>query len=583
MYYNFAVKIPSAKGKIIAKRKGSTTYILYQYGQDYHKDKRYCVPKRAIIGKMIPDQTGKMFPNEKYSVYFPDAALPEELPETYRSCSLRIGSYTVIRKVMEDYGIPAMLQKRFGIKAGLLLDLVAYLIVDEENAGQYYPDFAFAHPLFSEKMRIYSDSTVSRFLSSVSQEQILGFLDDWNKRRDHTQRIYISYDATNKNCEAGDISLIEYGKAKDDRSVPIFNVAVAFDKTNRVPLLYEEYPGSIVDVSQFTFLVDKVIDYGYHKVGFILDRGYFSKENIRCMDENGYSFIMMVKGCRTLVSSLILENRNTFETDRSCAIRAYRAYGKTVKARLYEDDEKERFFHIFFNPSRQSAERERLELQIEKYRQFLDKQIGTVNTFGKTYQKYFKLHYDKDHKLLSVEERSDVVQQELELCGYYCIITSEKMKPAEVLTQYKGRDISEKLFRTDKSFIGSRSMRVHSDEALSAKVFTEFVALIVRNRIYNLLKDTMMRIENSPNYMTVPAALRELETIEMVRQTDGRYRLDHAVTKKQKTILSAFGLDENSIRSTAAEISGLLVSSQSLLNVSDKEDGDGENQIDNVD
>jgi len=92
----------------------------------------------------------------------------------------------------------------------------------------------------------------------------------------------------------------------------------------------------------------------------------------------------------------------------------------------------------------------------------------------------------------------------------------------------------------------------------------------------------MMRIEQSPNYMTVPAALRELEKIEMVRRTDGRYRLDHAVTKKQKTILSAFGLDENSIRSTAAEISSLLVSSQSLLD-GEKEDSDGKNQIDSVD
>ena len=125
-------------------------------------------------------------------------------------------------------------------------------------------------------------------------------------------------------------------------------------------------------------------------------------------------------------------------------------------------------------------------------------------------------------------------------------------------------------------------MLVSSDEALSAKVFIEFIALIIRNRIYNLLKDTMMRIEQSPNYMTVPAALRELEKIEMVRRTDGRYRLDHAVTKKQKTILSAFGLDENSIRSTAAEISSLLVSSQSLLD-GEKEDSDGKNQIDSVD
>ncbi|MDD6825303.1 MAG: hypothetical protein PUE12_04195 [Oscillospiraceae bacterium] len=30
---------------------------------------------------------------------------------------------------------------------GLLIDLMTYLIVEEENAGQYYPDFAYNHPL----------------------------------------------------------------------------------------------------------------------------------------------------------------------------------------------------------------------------------------------------------------------------------------------------------------------------------------------------------------------------------------------------------------------------------------------------
>ena len=83
-----------------------------------------------------------------------------------------------------------MLTKRFGDDTGLLLDLVSYMIVDEENAGQYYLDFAFCHPLFSDGMRIYSDSKVSRFLSSFTKDQTTGFLDDWNRHRDHKQRIY---------------------------------------------------------------------------------------------------------------------------------------------------------------------------------------------------------------------------------------------------------------------------------------------------------------------------------------------------------------------------------------------------------
>lgn len=164
-----------------------------------------------------------------------------------------------------------------GNDCGLVLDLVSYLIVEEENAGQYYPDFTFNHPLFSEKMRIYSDSKVSRLLSSITVDQSIGFLNDWNEKRDHRQRIYVSYDSTNKNSQAGDIDILEFGKAKDPKGTPVFNLALAFDSTNRIPLFYEEYPGSN-DVSQFSFMVDKVYEYGYKKIGFILDRGYFSKD-----------------------------------------------------------------------------------------------------------------------------------------------------------------------------------------------------------------------------------------------------------------------------------------------------------------
>ena len=301
MYFDSTVKIPVEKGRIIRKKKGNATYVLYQYGQVYNAKKKYAVPQRAIIGKVNQASPDTMYPNERFQEFFPTVNLPEELPEAYRSCALKIGSYAVIRKVLEEYKIPQMLLKHFHKDSGLLLDLVSYMIVDEENAGQYYPDFAFNHPLFSESMRIYSDSKVCRFLKSVTRDQMIGFLDDWNEKRDHNQRIYISYDSTNKNCQAGDIDIVEYGKAKADQGLPIFNLAIAYDKNNRVPLFYEEYPGSINDVSQFKYMVDKVEQYNYKNVGFILDRGYFSKDNIRYMEENNHPFIIMVKGQKELV------------------------------------------------------------------------------------------------------------------------------------------------------------------------------------------------------------------------------------------------------------------------------------------
>ena len=246
-----------------------------------------------------------------------------------------------------------------------------------------------------------------------------------------------------------------------------------------------------------------------------------------------------------------------------------------MKARLYEDDTQDRYFHLYFNPSKHAAERERLELTLDRFKIYMDKHIGDVVTSSKACQEYFTLKYDKAGHLVGYSERKDVIKRELDLCGYFCIVTSEEMTASQALIHYKGRDVSEKLFSADKSFIGSKSMRVQTTQALSAKIFVEFIALIVRNRMYNLLKETMLRLETKPNYMTVPAALRELEKIEMVRRgNNGHYRLDHAVTKKQKTILSAFGLSDTDVKSIAVEIGNQLSGEQTPTDKAPEEDDD---------
>lgn len=115
--------------------------------------------------------------------------------------------------------------------------------------------------------------------------------------------------------------------------------------------------------------------------------------------------------------------------------------------------------------------------------------------------------------------------------------------------------MSEKAFRGDKTYLGDKSLRVHSTESISAKIFIKFVAMIIRNKMYTCLVDEMMRLNKKANYMTVPAAIKELEKIELTRQADNVYRLDHAVTKTQKNILNAFGLTDKNIEYRANRIS----------------------------
>lgn len=99
----------------------------------------------------------------------------------------------------------------------------------------------------------------------------------------------------------------------------ILNYSIAYDHNNSELLYYEEYPGSIVDVSQLQQMLEKAKGYGYRQVGFIVDRGYFSKENIHFIDKSGYEIIIMMKGMKSLVRDLVLSVKGSFEEKRELA------------------------------------------------------------------------------------------------------------------------------------------------------------------------------------------------------------------------------------------------------------------------
>ena len=459
---------------------------------------------------------------------------------------------------------------------GLLLDLTAYSVIAESNAAQHFPDYAYNHPLMTPQNKIYSDSTISRFIREIDDNDRGDFLNSWNATHDKNEKIYVSYDSTNKNCKAGDIEMAEYGHPKNDVGAPIINYSIAYDMTNEKPLLYESYPGSIVDVSQLKYMLEKIRGYGYKKIGFILDRGYFSKANIQFMDSCDYDFVMMVKGRASFVHGLIMEHRGEFESKRACSIKDYRTYGMTVKAKLYADDDTDRYFHIYYKAKKQASERARLEADLDRMEAEMDKIKGREYKLPKRYEHYFKLTYHKD-KFYGYEEREDVIERELQLCGYFAIVTSEKMTASEALNLYKSRDISEKLFGSDKTFLGNRSFRVASSQAAEAKIFIQFIALIIRARIYTLLRKRKAEMPGKPNYLCVPAALKELEKIELIRQPNGNYKLDHAVTATQKVILGAFGLDEEWIK-TQARLIGKDIRNAAMPEEQKDDDEDAENE-----
>ena len=577
-YYEFLVDVPSVQGKMVRKKQSGKIFIQLEVGRTYFPDRKYTKPKRVTIGKVYDEDESRMYPNDNFFRHFPDVPIPELRPESARSCCLKIGSYIIIEKVIKELELDKILRVALKDNAGFVLDLAAYCIVTEGNASQYYPDYSYNHALFTPSMRMYSDSSVSRLFSKLDQSDIQRVLNRWNDRMDKKSSIYISYDSTNKNTQAGDLEIAEFGHAKGDKGLPIFNFAVAYDQSNSMPLFYESYPGSIVDSAQLRYAIDKAYGYGYRNIGVIIDRGYFTRGCLEYIKERGFSYLAMVKGRKDLVSSIIRANKGTFEGRSRNYMAQFNAYGITVEAKLFPSDAHDSHIHLFYNESRAAGEKKEFLERINEMSLLLNgKAVGKPYERQESIDRYFNVVRDRNGNVLFAEERNDAIDDATFFMGYFCIVSSEKMNAKEALSLYKNRDASEKLFRTDKTFIGARSERTYSENSTRSKIFVEFIALIIRSRIFTLLREAVLNSNIKENFMTVPAAMKELDKIESVMLSNERYMLDHAVTKTQKTILSAFGLTENDVREKACEIRNALASNRKadIREDEQEEDEDG--------
>lgn len=532
-------KVLRPKTTKIQSRNG-IRYVYQVIGTTYNKEKKYTTDKRVCIGKMIDDEY--MIPNEKFNEYYPELVMSEVEAPMF-SDTLKVGAIILIERIMKDLQLDQLIESVFENKASCIKDIINYMLIDETSVFQYYPDFMYNHPSYEGKIR--SDSMISKMLKEdIDEESIKMFLKAWNKMNSGIEEVYISYDSTNMNTCAKGIELAEYGYAKDDDEKTQVNISYVINQENSLPLFYEVYNGSVIDNTQCSYMIEKVKEFGYEKIGVIVDRGYFSKKNIDELRKNDYAFILMVKDNTKSVQEGIAEEGVSLRLNNKYYIPIHRVYGTTIKKRLFEKDKEEVYVHLYYDNVRAEETRNEWLGYVYKMEKELDKKVEEKIVKAEKlerYKKLFKLKYDGYGYLKSYTRNEEKIQEYTDKLGYFSIITSKEMSAEEALSIYRDRDSIEKMFRSIKSNFDYDKFGVHNDSSLIAKTHMVFMASIVRSVMGQKLKELVMKDKKS---YTIPASIRELEKIEVTKNTLGKYIRKYALTSKQKAILKAFELDE---------------------------------------
>ena len=540
---DFIVPVPS--GTRIQKE-----YVYHVRSRKYDPKKKFTTEDRVCIGK-LSDKEGMMYPNENFESYYSYQDLKEgDLPEF--SDTIHIGSRALIGHILEETKIDNILEVLFEDDASLIKDVLAYMIVNESCAYQYFPYFEREYMSFTGK--VYSDSSICRLLKQIQNKDRQTFLDAWNKINSNLKDVYVSYDSTNFNTRNDYGGYSEFGYAKDDDDLPQVNLSYVTSQENGRPLYYELYPGSIHDSSEVRYMMKSIMGFGYKEIGFIFDRAYYSERFLNELSKDGYNFVIMLKENYQYVQETIEKYRIRLTEQSKCYIRSHEVAGITETVKVGKHNY---YVHVYYDDTRACAEKKEYLNTLAELEEELEEKLDQKKWKKeqlKKFEKEFRMKSDMNGILLSFRRNEKAITEKLNRMGYFAILTSKKMTASEALDIYRDRDSIEKMFRALKSGMELDRAGVQSRISLESKVFLVFIASIIRNEIFQGTKE--LRLEDRKSY-TVPAVLKTLDMMEATKSIrTGRYVRRYASTKKQKKILAAFKLKENKVDELLEEWNG---------------------------
>ena len=447
------------------------------------------------------------------------------------------GDLIPVMKAVRDLKLQDILGRILGEDATTVLIMAMNRVIRPEAMDlleEWYDD-SYISTIYPVSL---SSSTLSRVMKTVgSMDANHLYLNEILRVTGRSGAMY--YDLTSYSSQSRSMEFLEYGYSRSEYDLPQVNVSLVESSESGIPIFYDIYPGSVVDVTTVHNTVDILKSAGVKDVTLIMDRGMFSSPNIEYLPDSGVGFIMPASYSVKEVKRIALLSRRSIEKggnmirisgDIVFVQRQEIRIGKSlVNAWVYYAPGRDKMERVSFY----SALHDRMDqLSRRKVRRW-EKPREIAGEIMGPYLSFISWKHDGS---FHVRVRDNAVSQRVNRCGITIITFTGDHDAQYVLSEYKKRDSVEKLFLSSKSFAGGEPLRDHGMETLRGEMFVNLITLAIRSR---MLQD--MRASGLLKNYSVEKMLLELHKLRKIKLQD-RKEITTEITRQQKDILDAFSI-----------------------------------------
>jgi transposase len=497
----------------IVKQKIHGRIYAYEAENFWDPEKKQSRQKRRYLG-VWDEATGQVIPKTA-----------ERDVKTTKS----LGPAYLLNSISDEIQLRKKLSESFGKDGDLILTIAMSKLLHQTSLKNIHHvlEDSFLPEIFSLK-ESFSSQWFSDFLVHLSSKDaaMTSFYNSIIAGEDET----LIFDITSFSSASKNIDWLEWGYNRDGLDLPQVNLGLVLSLNRHLPIYFKLFPGSINDVTTLKNLVAEVKAFGITKSLFILDRGFYSENNLKELKNEEIDYILPLPFSVNIGKGLISETNRDIENPANA-----KRFGGDIFYVLESEvqiGEVKAYGYVLYNKKREALETNSFynrlidiecALQGNEFRNPIDQFKRTAGNF----ERYFE--YSIDGKKISLHRRVNAISQAVNRFGKTILLSAKKRNWDEVLSLYRERDEVEKKFDELKNELDILPLRVQKIETLQGLLFIFFISLILRALLIRRARDAMLLDKNS-----IEEILMELAKLRAVK-VGGKWRMTE-ISKKQRTI-----------------------------------------------
>jgi len=507
----------------IVEQKIKGNIYLYQVESYWDKDKKQARQRRVYLG-----------PKEKKT------KVPIRKNKDIKIVSKCFGNVFFLEYLSRKLGLMQVLKSYFPEHYNQILALIFYEL---SEASPLYLFEYWQQEMHLPNIKTLDSEDCSLLCESIGKNEIdrLNFIKQWIANNKNINAVY--YDITSISSYSTNIEYIEWGYNRDKENLPQLNMGVLCNQKDGIPLYYNVFPGSIVDVSTLQNNIHFLHAVGLSNILLIMDRGFFSTANVLKMNkiDEKIQFIQPLPLSLKKVKELIQKNKKTVGS----AQYAFMYESEILYSMPFEIELGNQLFkgHLFYNEKAELDQKQHfLSVLLQLHNQIENKTFNSEQdaeryiqtTIPAKYQTYF--HYDSTSE--KIQRNTETINQYFANLGCYLMISNseQQIDNVQMLTYYRNKDRVEKIFNLSKNETDGNRLRAHNKYTNDGRIFIRFLTLILMSHI-----NQVMREKDLFKSFSMKELLADLRKIKYIKLYDSTPMISE-VSKKHKKIFEAFGI-----------------------------------------